>query len=385
VKYRSFGSLDWEVSVLGFGTMRLPINGKDQSVINEMEAIKLLHYAIDQGINYIDTAYPYHDGSSEVIVGKALTPPYRKKVKVATKLPMFYVEKKEDLDRFFNLQLKRLNMDFIDFYLLHALNSNLWKKAQELDVLGWAEEKVAQGKIGYLGFSFHDEYPVFKEIVDGYDWAMCQIQYNYLDETYQAGKKGLQYAASKGIAVSVMEPLAGGLLAVNPPQEIRDQMSNVAKDRSAAEWALIWVWNHPEVSVALSGMNTLQQLQENLQTADHSKPNSLTNQELESIGKARDLYHEVGYIGCTGCRYCAKCKQGVDIPAILSLFNEYLIKRRFPELQEQIKQKYAQIPEEKRAIHCINCGACEEICPQHLPIRRLLAEAVSSFGKVNET
>jgi predicted aldo/keto reductase-like oxidoreductase len=379
VKYRSFGSLDWKVSVLGFGTMRLPITGKDQSVINEAESIKLLHYAIDQGVNYIDTAYPYHDGSSEVVVGKALTPAYREKVKVATKLPMFYVEKKTDLDHFFNLQLKRLNMNFVDFYLLHALNNDLWKKAQELDVLGWAEKKVAQGKIGYLGFSFHDEYPVFKEIVDGYDWDMCQIQYNYLDETYQAGKQGLQYAASKGIAVSIMEPLAGGLLAVNPPQEIRDQMRKVVHERSAADWALTWVWNHPEVSVALSGMNTLEQLKENLQAADHSEPNSLTSQELELISKARDLYREVGYIGCTGCRYCAKCKQGVDVPANLALLNEYSTKRRSPELQEQIKQKYFQIPEEKRANHCINCGACEEICPQHLPIRRLLAEASSSL------
>jgi uncharacterized protein len=381
MKYRYFGRLNWKVSVLGFGTMRLPITGKNQSNINEKEATKLLQYAVDHGVNYIDTAYPYHEGSSETVVGKALTPIYRKKVKVTTKLPIFYVRKKTDLDRFFELQLKRLGLDSIDFYLLHALNRDLWKKAHDFDVLAWAEEKIAQGKIGHLGFSFHDEYPVFKEIVDSYDWTLCQIQYNYLDENYQAGKRGLEYAASKGIAVSIMEPLAGGLLAVNPPQEIQENWKCAGFERSAADWGLTWIWNHPEVSVALSGMNTMQQLQENLQTADKAEPNRLTRQELELIDKARDLYLEYGYIGCTGCRYCARCKQGIDIPAILALLNEAATKRRFPECQEQLKQKYAGlIPEEKRANRCQNCGACEEICPQHLPIRRLLAEAASSFG-----
>ncbi|XHH09425.1 MAG: aldo/keto reductase [Candidatus Bathyarchaeia archaeon] len=381
MKYRSFGRLNWKVSVLGFGTMRLPIKGKDQSNVDEAQAINLLHYAIDQGVNYVDTAYPYHDGSSEVVVGKAITSKYREKVKIATKMPMFHVNNKEDLDYYFNQQLKRLNTNFIDFYLLHALNRELWKKTQDLDVIRWAEEKISQGKIGYLGFSFHDDFEVFKEIVDSYNWTMCQIQYNYLDETYQAGKRGLQYAASKAIAVSIMEPLAGGLLAVNPPKEIKEQWSKASKKRSAADWALTWIWNHPEVSTALSGMGSMQQLKENLQTADRSEPNSLTIQELDLITKSRDLYLEVGYIGCTCCRYCTACKQGVDIPAILALLNESATKRGNTDFQEQIKRKYAEtIPEEKRANHCQNCGACEEICPQHLPIRKLLAEAVSSFG-----
>lgn len=365
--------------------MRLPLEGNNQSCINEKEAVKLIRYAIDQGVNYIDTAYPYHDGASETVVGKALTPAYRKKVKITTKLPIFYVQQKEDLDRFFNLQLKRLGMDFVDFYLLHALNSDLWKKAKELDVLRWAEKMVAQGKIGYLGFSFHDEFPVFKEIIDSYNWAMCQIQYNYLDENYQAGKQGLKYAASKGTAVSIMEPLAGGLLTVNPPQEIQAEMNKLAKKRSPAEWALTWVWNHPEVSVALSGMNTMQQLEENLHTADCSEPNCLSSQELELISKVRSLHLQVGYIGCTGCRYCVKCSQGIDIPRILLLLNEYSKKRRYPETQKQIKQKYAQIPKDKRASRCLNCGVCEKICPQRLPIRKLLTEAVSSLEQVDET
>lgn len=380
MRYRSFGRLNWQVSALGFGTMRLPIIGKEQKNVDQTESIKLLRYAVDHGVNYIDTAYPYHDGSSEVVVGKALSPMYRRKVKVATKLPMFYVNKKDDLDRFFKEQQKRLNMEFIDFYLLHALNREHWKKVQDLNVIGWAEEKVDQGKIGYLGFSFHDEYEVFKEIVDSYNWTMCQIQYNYLDENYQAGKRGLQYAASKGIAVSIMEPLAGGLLAVNPPSEIQQQWSNASRKRSAADWALTWVWNHPEVSVALSGMNSMQQLQENLQTADQSAPNSLSSQELALIAKAARLYLKHGYIGCTGCRYCAKCPQGIDIPLIIALLNESAKNRRSPEYQREIKRRYAEmVPEEKRANHCQNCGACEAICPQQLPIRKLLAEASASF------
>ena len=381
MKYRSFGRLDWKVSVLGFGTMRLPVKGKDQNNVDETESIKMLRYAIDNGVNYIDTAYPYHDGQSEVVLGKALTAGYRQKVKIATKMPTFYVNKKADLDRFFQTQLKRLNIDFVDFYLFHSLNRELWGKVQDFGMIDWAEKKIAEGKIGYLGFSFHDEYDVFKEIIDSHGWTMCQIQYNYLDENYQAGKKGLQYAASKGVAVSIMEPLAGGLLAVNPPEEIRAQWSTDPQKRSAADWALTWVWNHPEVSVVLSGMGSMQQVQENLQTADNSSPNSLSIKELEMVAKARDLYLEYGYIGCTCCRYCAKCKQGVDIPAILALLNESAKKRRFPNFQEQIKQKYAKtVPEEKRANHCLHCGACEAICPQHLPIRKLLAEAASSLG-----
>jgi predicted aldo/keto reductase-like oxidoreductase len=381
VQYRSFGSLDWKVSALGFGTMRLPIIGKDQTKVNLPKTIKLLRYAIDHGVNYIDTAYTYHDGLSELAIGKALTGKYRKKAKIATKMPTFQVKTKEDLNRIFSQQLKRLNTDFIDFYLFHSLNKTLWKKVQDLDMLNWAEQKIAKGKIGYLGFSFHDEFEVFKEIVDGYDnWTLSQIQYNYLDENYQAGKLGLKYAASKGLAVCVMEPLAGGLLAVNPPEEIQAQWNQADEKRSASEWGLSWVWNHPEVSVALSGMNALEQVKENLQSASHSGPNILTAKELELISKARQLYLEYGYIGCTGCRYCNHCTQGVDIPAVLAFLNEFSTKRRFPDMQQQIKQKYATtIPSGQRASKCRQCGRCEAICPQHLPIRRLLAEAATSF------
>jgi predicted aldo/keto reductase-like oxidoreductase len=300
VEYRSFGKLDWKVSALGFGTMRLPIIGEDQAKVNEPEAIKLIRYAIDQGVNYVDSAFSYHEGNSEVTVGKALAGKYREKAKIATKMPVFSVKRKDDLDRILNLQMTRLNTNFIDFYLFHGLNKTLWNKVKELDMLDWAEKQVAKGRLGYLGFSFHDEYEVFKEIVDDYDrWTFSQIQYNYLDEQYQAGKSGLKYASSKGLAVVVMEPLAGGLLAVNPPAEIQKEWEKADTKRTAPDWALQWVWNQPEVSVALSGMNTMQQVKENVESASHSGPSTLNPKEIELLSKARELYLKCGFIGCT--------------------------------------------------------------------------------------
>lgn len=380
MQYRPFGKLDWSVSALGFGTMRLPIIGADQANINEPEAIKLIHYAIDEGVNYIDSAYVYHEGNSEVVVGKALEDGYSDKVKIATKMPVFSVQTKEDLDRIFGLQLKRLKTDHVDFYLLHALMELTWNKVKELNILDWAQRQIAEGKISHLGFSFHDELDVFKEIVDGYDWTFCQIQYNYLDEHYQAGVDGLKYAAKKGLAVVVMEPLAGGLLAVKPPAEIQQEMDKADVKRSAPDWGLQWVWNQPEVSVALSGMNSMAQVQENLESANHSGVNSLTQQELAILSKSRELFLKCGYIGCTKCRYCSHCPQSIDIPVTIAFLNEYASKRREPAAQEKIKQQYAAaVPSEQRASNCIHCGQCEAICPQHLPIRRLISEAAASL------
>lgn len=361
--------------------MRLPLNSQNQADINEPEAIKFIRYAIDQGVNYIDTAYPYHDGQSETIVGKALQNGYNKKAKIATKMPVFSVEKKADLDIIFETQLKRLNTDCIDFYLLHALMADSWQKVQDLDILDWAEHQIAEGKIGQLGFSFHDEYEVFKDIVDGYtDWAFCQIQYNYLDEHYQAGKTGLQYAAQKGLAVIVMEPLAGGLLAVKPPVEIQREWDKTGIKRAPADWGLQWVWNHPEVTSVLSGMNSMAQLQDNLASANNSGPNTLTGPELAALDRSRELFLNYGYIGCSKCHYCNKCPQGIDIPLNLAFLNQYASKRRYPKAQEKIKQKYAQeVSIEHRANNCIHCGQCENLCPQHLPVRKLLAETAESL------
>jgi predicted aldo/keto reductase-like oxidoreductase len=248
-------------------------------------------------------------------------------------------------------------------------------------MLAWAERQAAKGRIGYLGFSFHDELDVFKEIVDSYDgWTFCQIQYNYLDEYYQAGKDGLKYAASKRLGVVIMEPLAGGLLAVNPPADIQREWQKAKVKRSASDWGLQWVWNQPEVSVALSGMNSLQQVEENLQSANHSGPNTLTQQEIDMLSKSRELFLQFGYIGCTKCHYCIHCPQSIDIPLTLAFLNEYSRRRREPEEQDRIKREYVQaVPDEQRASNCLHCGQCEAICPQHLPVRKLLSEAAACF------
>ena len=242
MKYRAFGKLDWKVSALGFGMMRLPTMSDEPSDINEAEAMRMVRYAIDHGVNYIDTAWAYHGEKSEPFVGRVLRDGYRDKVRLATKLPCWLVEGSEDFDKYLNEQLRRLQTDHIDFYLLHALNKESWSKMRDLGVLSWAEGAIADGRIHHLGFSFHDDYEAFQEIVDAYDkWTFCQIQYNYMDVTNQAGTKGLQYAASKGLAVVIMEPLLGGRLA-NPPARSQQLWDSAPQERTPADWALQWVW-----------------------------------------------------------------------------------------------------------------------------------------------
>ena len=377
MRYRSFGKLDWKVSALGFGTMRLPTIGNNQAKVNQAETIRLIRRAIDQGVNYIDSAFTYHDGVSEITIGKALSGKYHDMAKIATKMPVYSVKNKEDLDGILSTQMKRLRTKKIDFYLFHSLNKALWNKVKELNMIEWAESQVAKGRIGYLGFSFHDELEVFKQIIDDYDgWTLGQMQYNFLNENYQAGKAGLKYAASKGLAVVVMEPLAGGMLAVNPPKEVQKKMEEASTKRTAPDWALQWVWNQPEVSVALSGMNSMQQVIENVESASKSGPNTLNPNEVKLLSKASKLYRKCGYIGCTNCRYCNHCPQNIDIPATLALLNQYSFKRKDNETETKYKNQYSQtVSQNRRASNCIRCGQCEAVCPQHLPVRRLLAEA----------
>jgi len=378
MRYRKFGKLDWNASALGFGAMRLPIKGADDAKIDEAKAIHMIRYAIDHGVNYVDTAYPYHKGYSEVLVGKALKDGYRERVRVATKMPTWLVNSQRDMNKFLRIQLRRLQVDQIDFYLLHGLGKKVWPKLKRLGVFDWAERKIQQGKIGYLGFSFHDEYPLFKKIVDSYDWTFCQIQYNYVDTEYQAGRRGLKYAASKGLPIIVMEPIAGGNLAATPPKAVQAIWDKAGIHSKPAKLALQWVWNHPEVSVVLSGMSTLEQVKENLHTASTSIPNSLTQRELRIFDRVAKKYNETGLLGCTGCRYCMPCPQGVDIPKILSLYNEYLAKGR----DNEIKRKYwEQITPENRAKLCIRCRRCEKLCTQHLPIGEILSRASWVFDQ----
>ena len=377
MKYRRFGKLDWEVSALGFGAMRLPIIGKDASKIDEPEAVKMIRYAIDHGVNYVDTAYPYHGGESEKLVGKALKDGYRDKVKLATKMPAWLIKEPGDFDRYLDEQLEKLQTSHIDFYLLHGMRKDRWLTVKQLGVLDWAKGAIEDGRIRNIGFSFHDDLDVFKEIVDASDlWTFCQIQLNYMDTEYQAGVEGLRYAAGKGLAVVIMEPLKGGKLSVTPPKDVAEVWAKAQVKRSPAEWALQWVWNNPEVSVVLSGMSLMKHVEENVEYASRSSVGSLKKEELKLIAEAKDAYNRLGFVGCTACRYCMPCPEGVDIPAIMGLYNEYHLSGG----SDEIKQKYwEKITPESHSTNCVACGKCEEQCPQELPIRKFMNETVRLF------
>ncbi len=376
--YRKFKKINVEVFPLGFGAMRLPTIGKDEGKIDEKEAIKMIHYGIDHGINYVDTAYPYHKGQSEILVGKALKGGYRNKTYLATKLPTWLLEKKSDMDKYLTEQLKKLDVDYIDFYLIHSLRKHTWENAHRLGVLEWAEKMKEKGYIRFLGFSFHDEFPVFKEIIDAYDdWDFCQIQYNYMDINFQAGRRGLKYAASKGISVIVMEPLRGGKLAI-PPPSVRKVFESYPIRRSPVEWALLWVWNHPEVALLLSGMSTMEQVIENVQTARHSGIGILTPEELEIIKRAREEYLRLSPIDCTNCNYCMPCPFGVNIPGNFAIYNSAVM---YNNNFKDFKWEYDALGDAK-ASSCTKCGECETKCPQKLHIRDLLEMVRDSFENI---
>ncbi len=381
MQYRRFGKSEWPVSALGFGCMRLPtVDGGPMSPnINEAEATRMLRQAIDQGVNYVDTAYPYHGGQSEVCVGNALQDGYRSKVKLATKSPVWLIKSAADFDKYLNEQLTKLRTDHIDFYLLHALGHERWNDVVlRYDLLERAEAAIRDGRIGQLGFSFHDGYAAFPEIVDGYDkWAFCQIQYNYMDIQNQAGLKGLQYAAAKGLAVVIMEPLLGGRLA-NPPQVVKELFKTASQQRTAAEWALQWLWNQPEVSVILSGMSTLEQVDANLVAADRSGIGTLSDADLALIDQVRQRYQERIKVPCTQCSYCMPCPNGVDIPRNFSLYNDGFIYDDFPSVQGTYNRFMG---EQERAGSCVGCRICEEKCPQQIPISELLPQAHSLLGQ----
>lgn len=376
MQYRKMGNLEWKPSALGFGAMRLPVIDNDNHKIDEAKAIEMIRYAIDHGVNYVDTAYPYHGGNSEVVVGKALKDGYRDKVMLATKLPTWLVNSYDDLDKLLNEQLRRLDTDHIDFYLLHALSQDHWKQIRKVDVFGWLNKVQAQGKIKYIGFSFHDNYDLFVEIINAYDnWTFCQIQYNYMDEDFQAGKKGLQYAASKGLGVVIMEPLRGGRLINNLPLQVIDTLNSAPVKRTLADWALQWLWNQPEVSIVLSGMSTLEQVKENVESADKSGVNSLTPEELQILTRAKEIYKKLSPIPCTGCYYCMPCPSGVNIPHNFELYNNAHIYNDF----EKYKKAYFATNEANRASACEACGSCEGVCPQGIEITAMMEEVRKYF------
>lgn len=363
MKYRRFGKLDWQVSALGFGCMRLPVIGNDHSKVDEPEAIRMIRYAIDHGVNYVDTAYPYHGGKGEIVVGNALRDGYRERVRLATKMPIWNINSKEDMDRIFEEQLKKLQTEYVDFYLLHALNKNTWLKIKNLNVFDWAERVISEDRIKYLGFSFHDDFEAFKEIIDTYDkWTLCQIQYNYENEEVQAGTRGLKYAAGKGLAVVIMEPLLGGALA-NPPPAVKQIWDEAGKD--PVEMALQWLWNKPEVSVVLSGMSTMDQVKRNVEFASRSGVGIISDEHLKLIARVHAKYRELRPIPCTRCGYCMPCPNGVDIPENFEVYNHGVAYNAIWPARWVYNNN---IPAERRASACVGCRTCEEKCPQKIKI-----------------
>jgi predicted aldo/keto reductase-like oxidoreductase len=378
--YRKIPKNGDELSILGFGCMRLA--SKEDGSIDEERATKQVRHAIDQGVNYVDTAWPYHMGASEPFLGRALADGYREKVKLATKLPSWLIESREDMDKFLNAQLEKLNTGHIDYYLVHALVGDLWDNVEKLRVADFLDKAKADGRIINAGFSFHGANEDFNRIVDAYDWDFCQIQYNFLDEKNQAGKTGLEYAASKGLGVVIMEPLRGGNLTKNVPQAVKEIWGEASAKRSPAEWALRWVWNHPEVTVVLSGMNEEAHIEDNLRIAGQAYSDSLTETEMQLIKRVEIKYRELMKVGCTGCQYCMPCPAGVNIPLCFEEYNNLSL----VDNPDTARFMYASrlggavaLGKPEFASLCIQCGQCVEKCPQHIDIPIVLESVVKEL------
>lgn len=379
--YREIGKTGKKVSILGFGCMRLPIINDDVENIDEEKSVSMVEYAIEHGVNYFDTAFPYHStsrtegGASEVFVGKVLKK-HRNNVYLATKLPSWLIETRSDMDKYLDLQLERMQTDYLDFYLLHCLNIANWKNYKKLAVFRFLELAQADGRIKHIGFSFHDELPLFKEIVDAYNWEFCQIQHNYKDIEYQAGTEGLNYAHNKGLGTIIMEPLRGGGLANVVPYDVQQIWDKSDIKRTAVDWALSFLWNKPEVDLVLSGMSAIDHVVENIKIAEKGYVNSLTAKDMALIQKVKEIYDTKSRVSCTACGYCMPCPAGVNIPINFTHLNNFVIYKS----GYYAKMQYHNfISEAQKAHNCIECGKCEKVCPQNIPIREILKEVVTTF------
>ncbi len=374
MQYRTMPNSNDKLSVLGYGCMRLPtrIGGSASSLIDKEKALKQIRYAIDNGVNYLDTAYPYHLGASESFLGEyVLKDGYREKVNIATKLPCFAINKKEKIEEIFNKQVQKLQVDCIDYYLLHSLDGNTWNKMLSYDIIDFMDRIKRQGKVRYMGFSFHGKRDEFKKIVDEYNWDFAQVQYNILDENFQAGIEGIEYAHSKGLGIIVMEPLRGGSLVGKIPKQVQNLYDSTAIKRSSADWALRWIWNHPAVTLVLSGMNQDEHIKENIKIASEVLPDSLTDSEIDIIDNVRDTYRSLMKVACTGCAYCMPCPADINIPSAFKNLNNY---HMFSKLEAKISHmRWAGLQTEDGESHwtrtCLDCGKCEQACPQGIKVR----------------
>jgi predicted aldo/keto reductase-like oxidoreductase len=361
--------LDWEVSVLGFGVRRLPI-------AEEAEAIGLVRYAIDRGVNYLDLGCPYdleQQKDLSLIVAKALEDGYRTKIKVAAGLPSLLISSSAGLDSYLDKQLRWLKTDAIDFFLLGGLNRESWPRLKELGVLAWAEKAMTSGRIDKLGFSCHDHYQILRGILDDYDgWTLAQFQYSYMDADSLPGVSGLKYAADKGLAVVAAEPLRGGRLTKEPPPSVAKVWAAAPQKRSLAEWGLRWVWNHPEIATAVSDMGTMEQMKENIALADKAQPDSLTVAEEVLISRVRDAYRKLRPIPCTTCHGCMPCPQGIDVPRLFELYNDAVM---YSDM-ETARAIYER--EGHNIANCNQCGVC--VCGREIPILYWLKEIAKAWA-----
>jgi predicted aldo/keto reductase-like oxidoreductase len=371
--YFDFGKTGLKISRFGLGCMRFPKKKQSDgsSAIDQDEVNRMVKYAYEKGINYYDTAYMY--AGSEKALGEALKAIPRDKIILTSKLPMARFEKYEDCERFLKKSLDDLQTDYLDFYLFHAMQSARWNTVKEMGLFNFMKEAKEQGKIKYIGFSFHDNLFLFREMIDFYDWDMCQIQLNIMDEKNQAGVEGLKYAAEKNIPVVIMEPLRGGILANQVPEKVRQIVNEFPEKKPSLEWAFKWLYNMPEVNIVLSGVNSVNQLKQNIEIAERSTLKSLTDEELKLISRMQELFFESQTIGCTHCNYCVPCPQAVDIPEIFAFYNGLSIESyKGPCRFQYTRFKYM-------AGHgvdkCIECGECEEKCTQQLPIIDTLKSA----------
>ena len=359
------------LSLLGYGCMRLTRKGRS---IDLEKAESEIMAAFRAGVNYFDTAYLYP--GNEVALGQILEKNgIREQVHIATKLPHYLVQKSSGLDRIFDEQLRRLRTDYVDYYLMHMLTDLAeWERLKSLGILEWIEEKKRKGVIRNIGFSYHGNTDNFLKILDNYDWDFCQIQYNYLDEHTQAGAKGLEAAAARGIPVIIMEPLRGGKLVNLLPEEAKKALARSGRGWTPAEWAFRWLYNQPAVTVVLSGMNSLKMIEENVATASEARAGAFTEADYAVIEQVRQLVRKTERVGCTGCRYCMPCPKGVDIPGVFRSYNAMYAESKWSGRWQYI-QNVAMTKEPTFASQCIGCGKCESHCPQGLPIREKLKEA----------
>ena len=372
--YRTMPTCDRRLSILGFGCMRFPT--RPDGGIDEPEATRLLRHAIDAGVNYVDTAYPYHGGESEPVVGRALAGGYRERVNLATKLPSWLVRSRADMDRLLDLQLTRLGTDHLDFYLVHAIGGATWDRVCALGIRDFLDAVRKDGRVAHVGFSSHDTTAGWRHVIDGYPWDFCQLQYNFLDETYQVGSAGLAYAAARGLGILVMEPLRGGLL-TRPIPAVASVWEQAKVRRSLAAWALRWVWDRPEVQVVLSGMGALAQVEENLRLADEGHAGVVDADERALYARVRAAYQERMRVACTTCAYCMPCAQGVNIPECFAAYNDAFAF----EDRERARFVYGIRAGKGVASGCTRCGECLERCPQTIAIPDRLEEVAAYFGR----